>query len=170
MPEREFTQGMACWLTGNVHDDETLAKALDKSGSLVCTVIERDGYDEEWGEKWKVSTRAGTTTVSQQDISPMPDLYPEETARGFGRLDFTDLYGSECSIQESSLATERAIWLGMNSDGSFELKPPYNKDRSDPDVDTGGRMHLSQGQAAAILPILEHFVKTGSLPDRKVMP
>lgn len=166
MPERRFEKGMACWLTGNVHDNPHIDDILgDEKASRVVHVVEKYKYDEEWGQKWMVRTWTGNTIVaSQQDISPMPDVSPGKTSRGFGRIDFTDLYGSECSLQESSLATEGAIWFGMNSGGSFELKPPYNKKPSDPDVDTGGRMHLSQGQAAALLPLLEHFVKTGGLP------
>ena len=35
--------------------------------------------------------------------------FPE---RGFTRADFVDRYQRRCSIQESSIATERCIWLG----------------------------------------------------------
>lgn len=79
----------------------------------------------------------------------------EPTQRGFARADFEDLYGSHCSIQESSLATEAAIWLGVH-EGS-----PHYEDR------TSSRMHLNQEQAAALIPLLEHFVKTGRLMVRR---
>jgi hypothetical protein len=36
------------------------------------------------------------------------------TSRGFTLITFTDLYGAECSLQKSSLATEDAVWLGVN--------------------------------------------------------
>jgi len=36
------------------------------------------------------------------------------TNRGFGIGTFTDLYGVECSLQQSSLASQPAIWLGVN--------------------------------------------------------
>lgn len=41
------------------------------------------------------------------------------TQRGFLRGEFTDRYGVKCSIQKSSLATEDAIWLGIDE---IELK------------------------------------------------
>jgi hypothetical protein len=165
MPDRQFKEGMACWLTGNVHEEPIIEAIFDEDKSRIVHVVEQDEYDEEWGDKWKVRTCDGDVVVaSQQDISPMPDLGQHATQRGFWKVEFTDLYGSECSLQESSLATEGAIWFGINSGGAFELKPPYSKNRNDPDVDTGGRMHLSQGQAAALLPLLQHFVETGGLP------
>jgi hypothetical protein len=58
------------------------------------------------------------------------------TVRGFARYDFKDLYGNACSLQESSLATDNAIWLGCNEQ----------------------RMHLNRNQVAALLPILQNFV------------
>lgn len=73
------------------------------------------------------------------------------TSRGFKRADFYDLYGSHCSIQESSLATEDAIWLGVH-----EGSPQYENQES-------SRMHLTQDQVKALLPSLKKFVKTGRL-------
>lgn len=66
----------------------------------------------------------------------------ERTERGFKRGDFLDRYGQPCSIQESSLATEAALWLGRD---------PM-------------RMHLTQDMARDILPLLAHFVEHGDLP------
>lgn len=37
-----------------------------------------------------------------------------KTDRGFTRINFLDLYDIKCSLQESSLATDNAIWLGVN--------------------------------------------------------
>lgn len=79
----------------------------------------------------------------------------ENTQRGFARADFDDLYGSHCSIQESSLATDNAIWLGVH-EGSAQYD---NKESS--------RMHLNQEQVASLLPLLERFVKTGRLQTRR---
>lgn len=70
------------------------------------------------------------------------------TNRGFNRAEFTDRYGSECSIQESSLATEYALWLGVHKD--------FNGVEST-------RMHLTQEQVAELLPLLQRFVETGRL-------
>ena len=41
------------------------------------------------------------------------------TERGFIVGYFNDLYGAECSIQESSLADKPAIWLGVNGPEIF---------------------------------------------------
>jgi hypothetical protein len=38
----------------------------------------------------------------------------EKNQRGFDCGKFTDLYGEECSIQKSSLATSDTIWLGID--------------------------------------------------------
>ena len=67
------------------------------------------------------------------------------TARGFIYGTFNDLYDSECSIQESSLATDSAIWLGVN--GRL------------------GRMHLNREQVADLMGILEVFVRYGDLRE-----
>lgn len=72
----------------------------------------------------------------------------EFTQRGFAAAKFTDRYGSLCSIQDSSLATEAAIWLGVNTD--FEGRECT-------------RMHLTREMAMALIPMLEGFVVTGSI-------
>ena len=68
--------------------------------------------------------------------------------RGFIGYEFTDLYGSKCSIQESSLATDNAIWLGVNKD--FKGKECT-------------RMHLNIEQVKELLPQLRYFIKRGVL-------
>jgi hypothetical protein len=76
------------------------------------------------------------------------------TERGFLRADFADRYGAKCSIQQSSLATEDAIWLGCDAGLHHHV--------------TGSclaRMHLTRAQVAALLPALTHFVATGELPS-----
>lgn len=65
------------------------------------------------------------------------------TERGFRRGDFQDLYDKACSIQQSSLADQEAIWLGTDGD----------------------RMHLDRGHAAELATILQHFADTGQLPN-----
>lgn len=72
------------------------------------------------------------------------------TPRGFSRADFIDLYGKECSIQKSSLATQDAIWLGC--DTGLHV-----------DGQCMARMHLTQDMVAKLLPLLQHFVETGEL-------
>ncbi len=72
------------------------------------------------------------------------------TPRGFLRGDFEDRYGQKCSIQESSLATEEAIWLGVDVNLKGE------------EVEQG-RMHLTRQQIKDLLPILRYFARNGSL-------
>lgn len=83
----------------------------------------------------------------------MRNVVYEKTERGFSRVDFDDLYGDRCSLQKSSLASEDAIWLGQN-------EPTFHHV-------TGSalcRMHLSRMDVIWLLPILEHFARTGELP------
>lgn len=96
----------------------------------------------------------------------------ELTRRGFARGEFIDLYGSECSIQESSLATEAALWLGINSANPQIMASqtsqggngwvPYSIPE---EVLLTTRMHLTQDMAATLIPLLQHFVDTGELPS-----
>ena len=37
-----------------------------------------------------------------------------KTDRGFAIIKFVDMYDTKCSIQKSSLATEDAIWIGID--------------------------------------------------------
>ncbi|MCP4741455.1 MAG: hypothetical protein GY871_04395 [Actinomycetales bacterium] len=88
------------------------------------------------------------------------------TQRGFGRIEFIDRYGDECSVQESSLATERCIWLGI-SDAKPQICTPgkgWSEVPLPEGTFIGSRMHLTQGMAAELIPILQHFVETGDLP------
>jgi hypothetical protein len=71
----------------------------------------------------------------------MIDLAPTE--RGFMRGEFKDRYGKDCSIQESSIATEYCIWLGVDNE----------------------RMHLTQQMAADLIRLLYRFVETGELRE-----
>lgn len=75
-------------------------------------------------------------------------LATRRTDRGFAFAEFVDRHGSHCSIQESSLATEPAIWLGVQKD--FE-----GRDAT--------RMHLTQEMVADLLPLLHNFVASGEL-------
>jgi hypothetical protein len=78
------------------------------------------------------------------------ELTSETTPRGFGVFKFKDRYGSECSLQESSLATESAVWLGVDKD--------FNGNECT-------RMHLTRKQVASLLPALTRFVQSGSLVE-----
>lgn len=90
----------------------------------------------------------------------------KQTGRGFSIAEFTDRYGVKCSIQESSLATEAAIWLGCNDSNPVHLVPGRGWQPVDmPDeYSANTRMHLTQEMVAELLPLLAHFVETGELP------
>lgn len=77
----------------------------------------------------------------------------KKTPRGFERAEFQDRYDIKCSIQDSSLATEAAIWLGPEErfgDNEHKVHDPQ-------------RMHLTQDMAAELILVLQRFVETGSI-------
>lgn len=85
----------------------------------------------------------------------------DHTNRGFGYIEFMDAYDCECSLQQSSLV-EPHIWLGMqkNDDGEWTVGKMMPSGKH-----TGTRMHLSRFQVKTLLPLLQHFVEHGDLPD-----
>ncbi len=90
-------------------------------------------------------------------------LTKTKTNRGFGLFDFKDKYGRECSLQDSSLASEPAIWFGIDNANPKILKKgsgwvPFSVPD---DVHFTTRMHLTQEQVKALLPILTYFAETG---------
>lgn len=94
------------------------------------------------------------------------------TGRGFGLIEFKDFYGANCNIQESSLATENAIWLGVN-DANPKIMASHTTESSagwvkcdiPKEVLLTTRMHLTQEQVKELLPILQTFAETGELPE-----
>lgn len=85
--------------------------------------------------------------------------------RGFLRGEFTDLYGAKCSIQASSLATDTAIWLGINEPEVKIMGPKGWEDVPIPEqAMRSGRMHLNRELVLQLLPMLQHFAMTGYLP------
>lgn len=79
----------------------------------------------------------------------------KKTERGFYRADFVDRNGDACSIQESSIATEYCIWLGMNSGTHHHVTK-----------NCMARMHLTRQMAEELIPLLQAFVSTGLLTER----
>lgn len=63
----------------------------------------------------------------------------EQTSRGFAIVKWRDRYQTECSLQESSLASEDCIWLGAG-----EI-----------------RMHLTKEMVSDLLPFLQRFAISG---------
>ncbi len=102
------------------------------------------------------------------------------TPRGFALIQFEDRYGHACSLQESSLATERAIWLGIDDPDPKVMAihavgvgvettettgwVPYPLPSA---VSLNTRMHLTREQVASLLPALQHFVDTGDLSSNE---
>ena len=93
------------------------------------------------------------------------ELKESKTHRGFKIIEFKDLYGDQCNIQKSSLATEDAIWFGIengnpkilkNGEGWVEFPIPE-------EVLISTRMHLTRDQVEKLLPILQKFVDTGEI-------
>ncbi len=102
------------------------------------------------------------------------------TKRGFDVIEFKDFYKEECSLQKSSLATEDAIWLGVDDPKpqimcSDAIKLGIRK-RKETEEDNGWcdfkipdevlistRMHLNRKQVAKLLPYLIGFVLKGEL-------
>lgn len=89
-----------------------------------------------------------------------------KTQRGFGIIEFTDRYGLKCSLQDSSLATEPAIWFGVDNPEVIEFTNfpnlgPYKKIQLPENINISSRMHLTQSQVKELLPFLQRFAETG---------
>jgi hypothetical protein len=99
------------------------------------------------------------------DEPKVPVLKLEYTQRGFARVDFKDQYDVECSLQESSLATEDAIWFGCNNADPKEFIPNegWKPVKMPEEYSANTRMHLTKEQVEALLPFLHRFVETGWL-------
>lgn len=94
------------------------------------------------------------------------EVEKSDTNRGFGRLQFKDRYGHECSLQDSSLATQAAIWFGIDDakpqicvSGQGWKNVPFPEGTI-----FHTRMHLTQAQVRTLLPALKHFAEHGILP------
>ena len=98
------------------------------------------------------------------------------TQRGFSHIEFYDRYDAKCSLQKSSLATEDAIWFGIDdaepkimASDAVKLGLPTNEtcgwiEYPIPDeVLFTTRMHLTREQVEELLPTLQKFVDTGEI-------
>jgi len=98
------------------------------------------------------------------------------TGRGFSYVEFKDRYGSQCSLQKSSLASEDAIWLGIDdpnpqimANQAIQLGVKTNEISGwipypiPEEVMIDTRMHLTQEQVKDLIPILQKFVDTGKV-------
>jgi hypothetical protein len=99
-----------------------------------------------------------------------------KTERGFAIGEFTDRYGAKCSLQKSSLATEDAIWFGID-DANPQIMASDAQRLGIPTKSNNGwvkfeipkevllstRMHLTQEMVQQLLPALQKFAETGEL-------
>jgi hypothetical protein len=87
----------------------------------------------------------------------------KQNGRGFKNGIFTDLYGNVCSIQESSLATENAIWLGIDNPELVifenENRGKYIKTVMPKTFSVNSRIHLTREQVAELLPFYKNLLK-----------
>lgn len=72
--------------------------------------------------------------------------------RGFSYIEFDDYYKQKCSLQMSSLATNAAIWLGVDNTGPLMDSKPVNH-----------RMHLTKREVKKLLPHLIKFIESESI-------
>jgi hypothetical protein len=96
----------------------------------------------------------------------------KETNRGFYYYEFEAKDGTKCSIQESSNAMEKCIWLGADEIGLKKFIPyqgwedvelleqdhPYGITHV-----ANNRVQLNQETVAKLIPLLQKFVDTGEL-------
>lgn len=89
-------------------------------------------------------------------IKEMIDYKYGATHRGFPLVEFKDIYGEECSLQLSSLATIDAIWLGCNEctevDGRV-LSP---------------RMHLDEDSVRKLVDVLNYWLENKDFPNEQL--
>lgn len=81
--------------------------------------------------------------------------------RGFTTLKFDDYYGQHCSLQESSLATEQAIWLGVDNTGNSVSGPFGQRNEY-----VMARMHLTEDQVKILVTELLEWITTGNLREK----
>lgn len=124
--------------------------------------LDDDDFDEDRDERWE---------------KPL-DIQWGRTPRFFRFGEFKDIYDTPCSIIKSSLAEADCIWLGVKDADPKLLATDARRLGMEVGQETGWvsypipeevhfrtAMHLTQKQAAELIPILQHFVDTGELPE-----
>ena len=112
-------------------------------------------------KKWN-DTRVEEIEGEDYERTTLSTLEKETTGRGFGIYHFHDMNGHHCTLQDSSVATESVIWLGVHDPEVKVMGKNGWEDVPLPDdVCINGRMHLTQDMVQALLPILTHFAETG---------
>jgi hypothetical protein len=110
----------------------------------------------------------------------MTTLELSKTARGFGLGEFKDAEGVDCSIQDSSLATQAAIWFGVvkanpqkMEDGKLvPVEPPvkpipiHGWPGLTHDILYNTRMHLTIRHVKTLIRNFEKFLETKQVRKR----
>jgi hypothetical protein len=93
------------------------------------------------------------------------NLTYDKTDRGFPFCEFYDLYENLCYVQDSSLAFENAIWLGVREANPLIRIPGEGWQPVDFPEGTlfKTQMHINQNQAKALVEVLQRFIKSGSI-------
>jgi len=103
-----------------------------------------------------------------------------KTSRGFGLGEFADSKGVDCSIQESSLATEAAIWFGVQSANPQRIEgellvsvtPPVDSipiagvPGMNHDILYHTRMHLTIDHVEDLIKNFDEFLTTKTVQKR----
>jgi len=103
-----------------------------------------------------------------------------KTSRGFGIGEFADAKGVACSIQDSSLATEAAIWFGvqkanpqrLEGDTLVAVNPPVEPIPMEGwpgmthDILYNTRMHLTIRNVKTLIRNFEKFLETKTVRKR----
>lgn len=102
--------------------------------------------------------------ASGERPAPM-EFEVSKTNRGFDIVRFRDYNDVDCTIQESSLATDHAIWLGCEHEEPKVLIPgegwkPFDVPET---FQCNTRMHLTREQVGYLLPFLQRFYETGRI-------
>jgi hypothetical protein len=94
-----------------------------------------------------------------------------KTERGFEVLEFVDRCEVKCSLQQSSLATERAIWLGCDDADPQVLVPGQGWTSLESIMPKGyianTRMQLTEDQVQKLIVHLQDWLETDSFVPRK---
>lgn len=94
----------------------------------------------------------------------MKPMEVTHTNRGFELIEFKDEYDIECSLQESSLASKRCIWLGCNKANPRVLVPgqSWQPVPMPADYIADTRMHLDEEQVKALIVHLQRWLDAGT--------
>jgi hypothetical protein len=100
--------------------------------------------------------------------TPLGEL--EETRKNFQVINFHDRYGTQCSLQQSSIFDDAhtqqpgatAIWLGVD----FQGRPHDGVF----DAANTTRMHLDRKQVQQLVAVLEMWLQCGKFAESLVIP